>query len=204
MPTFEMVSHGVLATPASPLSRKSISLKDFLHLYRAVLTYQEYADVALAVLTKFQASGKSQFYLDTRGCKPCQISSSLFVFLRDRSFPGFLENLVVESDYQFQTNIISEILLSRPADSWSDLLLPRSNLAPESVVETWGDCKTWGDYYEETISLDKGSYMIAPFGSKSANFDWRMTLKVGDLVDCEDHYGGWYCSTVLARSFLTC
>ena len=39
--------------------------------------------------------------------------------------------------------------------------------------------------------------MIAPYKSKSSNFDWRMSLKEGDLVDCEDHYGGWYSSTVL-------
>lgn len=39
--------------------------------------------------------------------------------------------------------------------------------------------------------------MIAPFKTKSSSFDWRMGLKTGDLVDCEDHYGGWYSSTVL-------
>lgn len=52
------------------------------------------------------------------------------------------------------------------------------------------------DYYEETATLDKSSYMIAPYLSKSSNFDWRMALKAGDLVDCEDHYGGWYGSTI--------
>lgn len=44
--------------------------------------------------------------------------------------------------------------------------------------------------------MDKTSYMIAPYLSKSTNFDWRMALKAGDLVDCEDHYGGWYGSTI--------
>ena len=39
--------------------------------------------------------------------------------------------------------------------------------------------------------------MMAPYKTKSTNFDWRMQLKAGDLVDCEDHYGGWYCSTIL-------
>jgi hypothetical protein len=39
--------------------------------------------------------------------------------------------------------------------------------------------------------------MIAPFKSKSTNFDWRFTLKAGDVVDCEDNYGGWYGSTIL-------
>ena len=38
--------------------------------------------------------------------------------------------------------------------------------------------------------------MLAPYLSKSANFDWRLALKAGDLVDCEDHYGGWYGSTI--------
>lgn len=52
------------------------------------------------------------------------------------------------------------------------------------------------DYYEETISLDRTSYMIAPYKSRSHTFDWRMALKAGDLVDCEDHYGGWYGSTI--------
>jgi hypothetical protein len=53
------------------------------------------------------------------------------------------------------------------------------------------------DYYDESISLDKNSYMIAPYQSKSTTFEWRLALKEGDLVDCEDHYGGWYSSTVL-------
>lgn len=53
------------------------------------------------------------------------------------------------------------------------------------------------DYYEETLNIDKNSYMIAPYKSKSQNFDWRMSLKAGDLVDCQDHYGGWYSSTIL-------
>lgn len=39
--------------------------------------------------------------------------------------------------------------------------------------------------------------MIAPYKTKSASFDWRMELKAGDLIDCEDHYGTWYCATVL-------
>lgn len=40
------------------------------------------------------------------------------------------------------------------------------------------------DYYEETISLDRNSYMLAPYKSRSASFDWRLSLKAGDLVDC--------------------
>ena len=52
------------------------------------------------------------------------------------------------------------------------------------------------DYHDDTISLDKTSYMLAPFKSKSTNFEWRLGLKEGDLIDCEDHYGGWYSSTI--------
>jgi hypothetical protein len=33
--------------------------------------------------------------------------------------------------------------------------------------------------------------------TKSKDFDWRMALKVGDLVDCQDSFGGWYHGTVL-------
>jgi len=39
--------------------------------------------------------------------------------------------------------------------------------------------------------------MIAPYNTKSQNFDWRMNLKAGDLTDCEDHYGSWYNSTII-------
>ena len=53
------------------------------------------------------------------------------------------------------------------------------------------------DYYEESANIDKNSYIIAPFKTKSTNYEWRMGLKAGDLVDCEDHYGGWYNSTIL-------
>ena len=52
------------------------------------------------------------------------------------------------------------------------------------------------DYYEETISLDRNSYMIAPYKSRSTTFEWRLALQPGDLIDCEDHYGGWYGCTV--------
>lgn len=38
--------------------------------------------------------------------------------------------------------------------------------------------------------------MLAPFKTKSNSFDWRLGLKIGDLVDCEDHYGSWYGSTI--------
>jgi hypothetical protein len=33
--------------------------------------------------------------------------------------------------------------------------------------------------------------------SKSVDFDWRMGLKAGDIIDCQDHFGGWYHGTIL-------
>lgn len=56
------------------------------------------------------------------------------------------------------------------------------------------------DYYDESVTLDRNSYMLAPYKSKSHSFEWRLGLKEGDLVDSEDHYGGWYSSTVLEVS----
>jgi|688.fasta_scaffold140430_1 hypothetical protein len=52
------------------------------------------------------------------------------------------------------------------------------------------------DILDECTVVDRNSYMIAPYLSRSKNFDWRMGLKEGDLVDCEDHYGGWYPCTI--------
>jgi len=52
------------------------------------------------------------------------------------------------------------------------------------------------DLYEESTLIEKESYMLAPFKTKSNSFDWRLGLKIGDLVDCEDHYGSWYGSTI--------
>lgn len=64
-------------------------------------------------------------------------------------------------------------------------------LKPNKIkIEYLNDC------YNETINLDRSSYMIAPFKSRSTSFEWRLGLKAGDLVDCEDHYGGWYGCTV--------
>ena len=53
------------------------------------------------------------------------------------------------------------------------------------------------DYQDQSSFFDKNSYMLAPYNSKSQNFDWRMSLKAGDVIDCEDHYGGWYSSTIV-------
>jgi len=53
------------------------------------------------------------------------------------------------------------------------------------------------DQFDYNTFFDKNSYMIAPYNTKSQNFDWRMNLKAGDLIDCEDHYGSWYNSTII-------
>ena len=44
--------------------------------------------------------------------------------------------------------------------------------------------------------VTKDSYQIQPFKSKSVNFEWRFSLKEGDLVDYEDSFGSWYNGTV--------
>jgi hypothetical protein len=38
---------------------------------------------------------------------------------------------------------------------------------------------------------------IAPFGTKCVDFDWRLSLKVGDEVDACDSHHVWYSSTVV-------
>ena len=42
----------------------------------------------------------------------------------------------------------------------------------------------------------RNSVEIAPLGTKSLDFEWRMALKEGDTLDCCDNYGGWYSGTV--------
>ena len=49
---------------------------------------------------------------------------------------------------------------------------------------------------KKTVQL-KDSYNIAPFRSKSVQFQWRMNLAPGDLVDCQDDFEGWYNATVM-------
>lgn len=38
---------------------------------------------------------------------------------------------------------------------------------------------------------------IAQLGTMCKDFEWRMDLKEGDLVDCCDNYGGWYSATII-------
>jgi hypothetical protein len=45
--------------------------------------------------------------------------------------------------------------------------------------------------------IPKNSYLLAPFGSRSKTFDWRSTVKTGDLLDVMDSFGGWYNATVI-------
>jgi hypothetical protein len=41
------------------------------------------------------------------------------------------------------------------------------------------------------------SFDIAPFKTKTPDFEWRLSLKTGDLIDCSDIPGVWYNSTIL-------
>ena len=43
----------------------------------------------------------------------------------------------------------------------------------------------------------KNRFDIYPEGSMAVDFDWRFTLKTGDLIDVADANGVWYLSTVL-------
>jgi hypothetical protein len=38
---------------------------------------------------------------------------------------------------------------------------------------------------------------IAPYKSKSTDFEWRMHLDVGMVVDVQDSFGGWYQGTIV-------
>ena len=42
------------------------------------------------------------------------------------------------------------------------------------------------------------SIYLAPLGSRSKQFDWRLGLKKGDLVDAIDTANVWYNSTVIS------
>ena len=54
------------------------------------------------------------------------------------------------------------------------------------------------DVHEKTINVDRHSFEIAPYQTRSKeDFEWRMGLKEGDIIDCQDSFGGWYHGTVL-------
>ena len=44
------------------------------------------------------------------------------------------------------------------------------------------------------------SYEIMPLGTRCNDFDWRLALKPGDVIDCSDTSNVWYQSTVLQRN----
>jgi len=44
--------------------------------------------------------------------------------------------------------------------------------------------------------VEEDSIELAPIGTRSTDFEWRLGLKVGDLVDCCEHEGNWYVSTI--------
>lgn len=48
----------------------------------------------------------------------------------------------------------------------------------------------------DTLFVWTSAY-IAPPGTFTQDFEWRYSLKVGDMVDCIDSVGTWYRSTVL-------
>lgn len=41
------------------------------------------------------------------------------------------------------------------------------------------------------------SIEVAPLGTYSKDFEWRMNLKEGDIIDCSEMYGMWYTATVV-------
>ena len=63
--------------------------------------------------------------------------------------------------------------------------------------ESYLEVEYLNDVNEKTATVDKTSFQVAEYMTKSKDFDWRMALKVGDLVDCQDSFGGWYHGTVL-------
>jgi len=45
--------------------------------------------------------------------------------------------------------------------------------------------------------IQVNSWEIAPLASKCSDWDWRMNLKAGDIIDACDTQNIWYNSTVL-------
>ena len=52
------------------------------------------------------------------------------------------------------------------------------------------------DFQNAITYIRKDSYQIQPLGSHSKNFEWRFSLKEGDVVDYEDSFGSWYNGTI--------
>lgn len=50
------------------------------------------------------------------------------------------------------------------------------------------------------IEKSSGANEIMPFGSKTEDFEWRMNIKAGDIIDVCDTSNVWYNSTVLKEA----
>jgi hypothetical protein len=53
------------------------------------------------------------------------------------------------------------------------------------------------DVYNRFLEKEQNAHELAPFKSRCTDFDWRMTIKAGDLVDACDTSHIWYNATVL-------
>ena len=53
------------------------------------------------------------------------------------------------------------------------------------------------DYYNRII--ERGSFDIAPYNSKSHDFEWRLSVQIGDVIDACDPQMVWYKSTILKK-----
>ena len=51
--------------------------------------------------------------------------------------------------------------------------------------------------HDGLIQVNRLGGEIAPLGSFTDDFAWRVAMKPGDLIDCLDSEGVWYKSTVL-------
>lgn len=52
------------------------------------------------------------------------------------------------------------------------------------------------DSRSQVRTVDDTSVELAPVGVRSLDYEWRMALKIGDLVDCCEMEGSWYLSTI--------
>jgi hypothetical protein len=50
--------------------------------------------------------------------------------------------------------------------------------------------------------MDSNSFEIAPLGSYSDDFNWRLTIEKGDEIDVCDTARIWYNSTVLDKRII--
>ena len=50
--------------------------------------------------------------------------------------------------------------------------------------------------------IEKKSWEVQPVGTRTVDYEWRMNLQVGDVIDCCDTTEVWYNSTILDRRVL--